>query len=599
MKVPEKIKQIKESLVSLPSGDFLKTGTELFAAILGNDFSDSVYNKTFSAADFLDQYDEGNYNEEKTKEGDDKFIKNLLSNIHLSLVITKDDLRNLAGKEGVKLGKKDESLWHNFIFLVAEAKNRKEYPKRVDYERITKILNRRLGSPAVILLCCPKSKKVSLSLIDRRASKLQEGRDVIGSKVSMLYSIHCRKPQAAYLEILRDLNIVDLIKRSDLSQDSKYFDAIVQEWHKTTGIDKFREGTYEKGSAKAACNVESRTIFCRDNIDVLRGINDECIDLIYLDPPFNKNDIFTAPIGTTAAGASFKDTWGEEDLKDEWVDEIKGEYNLKEYLDSVKNFSNISNYCYLVYMAIRLLEMRRILKPTGSIYYHCDHTMSHYIKILLDVIFGGGGGGFRNEIIWWKGREGSGSRNLPTEYQNVFIYKKTKDYFWDSPRRPFKLSTLKNIKCDDKGWYYTRGRGADPRGALKSYVCSDKSLSKGQVISKLTSPGAKGALLGDLWDDIPNTAGKEKTGYMTQKPLALLERIILASSKQDDMVLDPFCGCATTCIAAERLRRKWIGVDISTKAYELVKGRLEKEVPPNLFRGKPHFKKLPPQRSTL
>ena len=136
-------------------------------------------------------------------------------------------------------------------------------------------------------------------------------------------------------------------------------------------------------------NVKPRTIFCHDNLDILRGMDDACVDLIYLDPPFNKNEIFTAPTGTTASGASFKDIWKQEDIKEEWVEQIKGEDELRTYLESVREFTpHISNYCYLVYMAIRLLEMKRVLKGGGSLYYHCDHTMSAYIKVLLDMVFG-------------------------------------------------------------------------------------------------------------------------------------------------------------------------------------------------------------------
>ena len=140
-------------------------------------------------------------------------------------------------------------------------------------------------------------------------------------------------------------------------------------------------------------NLNNRTIFCRDNIDVLQGINSNSIDLIYLDPPFNKNKVFTAPIGSSAEGASFKDTFREEDIKDEWVQSIKEDHiELHHFLNGIKAISSnkyyLYNYCYLSYMAIRLIEMRRVLKDTGSIYLHCDPTMSHYLKLLMDIIFG-------------------------------------------------------------------------------------------------------------------------------------------------------------------------------------------------------------------
>ena len=147
------------------------------------------------------------------------------------------------------------------------------------------------------------------------------------------------------------------------------------------------------------CNVENRTIFCDDNLDVLKGINSECIDLIYLDPPFNKNKEFTAPIGTSAEGASFKDIFREDDLKEEWLISIQEDHpDLFQYLNGIKGVGKPYYFAYLAYMAIRLLECHRLLKPTGSIYLHCDPTMSHYLKTTMDCIFSESN--FRNEITW-------------------------------------------------------------------------------------------------------------------------------------------------------------------------------------------------------
>ena len=244
MKDFNRITQIEKSLLSLPSGDFPELGTQLFAAILGDNFSESVYNRTFSADEFLDEYNDGNYSEENVKDVDDKFIKNLIIKIHLSFVITKDDLKNLAKQKGIKLKETDESLWHNFIFLVAESKKKGEHPKKMDYARITRIINRRMNSPVVILLCTPGSKKVSLSLVERRANKVQKERDVIGKKVSMLYAINCQKPHRADIELMKELNLVDLIKNQDLPDDNKYFDAIVQEWLREMSIEKLNKKFY-------------------------------------------------------------------------------------------------------------------------------------------------------------------------------------------------------------------------------------------------------------------------------------------------------------------------------------------------------------------
>ena len=174
----------------------------------------------------------------------------------------------------------------------------------------------------------------------------------------------------------------------------------------------------------AECNVENRTIFCDDNLDVLQGINSECIDLIYLDPPFNKNKTFTAPIGTSAEGASFKDIFREDDLKEEWLSTIEEDHSeLYQYLNGIKGIGKSYNFAYLAYMAIRLLECQRILKPTGAIYLHCDPTMSHYLKTTLDCIFGENN--FKNEIIWLR-KQGEqhnlARKRLPSSHDVIFWY---------------------------------------------------------------------------------------------------------------------------------------------------------------------------------
>ena len=298
-------------------------------------------------------------------------------------------------------------------------------------------------------------------------------------------------------------------------------------------------------------NISNRTIFCKDNLDVLQGINSESVDLIYLDPPFNKNKTFTASIGSNAEGASFKDYFREEDVKDEWVETIKEDHiELYNFLNGVKSISNskhyLYNYCYLCYMVIRLVEMRRILKDTGSVYFHCDPTMSHYIKIMMDTIFGEDN--FRNEIIWYYSNASRGKRVLAKSHDLILWYSKSNSYQFIS------ANILVPFKSQMTDWRYERGgqKGKKkPIGKIPDDVFTLPSL---------------------------NTMAKERIGYPTQKPLALLERLIKTSSKESDVVLDPFCGCATTCIASEILNRKWIGIDISVKAYELVKERLNKEV---------------------
>ena len=328
-----------------------------------------------------------------------------------------------------------------------------------------------------------------------------------------------------------------------------------------------------------SCNVDNRTIFCRDNLDVLRGINSKSIDLVYLDPPFNKKKEFTAPIGSSAEGASFSDVFKEEDVKEEWIKTIEEDNEeLRKFLLSVQDWDNTYNFAYLAYMAIRVLEIRRILKETGSIYLHCDPTMSHYLKLLLDCVFGEQS--FRNEIVWCYTRMSAGKqRQLSRAHDIIFWYSKENDWTFDvdSIRLPYAKGST-----DREGYALNR-------------------LGSGYSKEGKTVLHSKGKFPEDWIVHIPYLRSKkERTGYPTQKPLALIERIIKASSKEGDVVLDPFCGCATTCVAAEKLGRKWVGIDVSIKAYELVQQRLKKEVVNPLYKDKDlHFSTAPPKRTDI
>lgn len=380
------------------------------------------------------------------------------------------------------------------------------------------------------------------------------------------------------------------------------------------------------------CNVKNRTIFCDDNLDILRGINSECIDLIYLDPPFNKNKKFTAPIGTSAEGASFRDIFTQDDLKEEWLKTLEeNQTDLFRYLSGIRGIGKPYNFAYLAYMAIRLIECRRVLKPTGSIYLHCDSTMSHYLKTTMDCIFGEDN--YRNEIVWKRTSRGfKGSQFAPRKFNSntecILLYFKSKNSFFDmSPVLEPYGEKIKAFKLQDNhGRYYLdlacNRRSADPRPNLcyeyrgynppytsgwkvgrKKMEELDKAgelVEKNQQLYRKIRPKA-GSIRNNLWDDINESKGEESTGYPTQKPVALLKRIIKVSSNEDDIVLDPFCGCATTCVAAEELNRKWIGIDISVKAYELVNQRLTKEVadPSHLFKSQNtiHMRTDPPKRT--
>ncbi len=306
-------------------------------------------------------------------------------------------------------------------------------------------------------------------------------------------------------------------------------------------------------------NVKNRTIFCHDNLDILRGINSNSVDLIYIDPPFNKKKMFIAPTGSSAEGASFKDWFEEKEIKEEWLDSIEQDNpSLHNFLNGIKAMDGRKsyNFCYLAYMAIRLIEMRRVLKPSGSIYLHCDATMSHYLKLVMDCIFGEKK--FQNEIVWYYYNKFSkGTKIFAKNYDQIFFYSKNTNYYFN-PLRELRRTPIKQLVRENVNGVLKNKKNAE--GKVIYRIVHDKKIDAVWKISCLQN------------------ASKEYVGYPTQKPVVLLERIIKASCPEDGIVLDPFCGCATTCVAAEKLSRKWIGIDISLKAYELVKKRLKKEL---------------------
>ena len=298
-------------------------------------------------------------------------------------------------------------------------------------------------------------------------------------------------------------------------------------------------------------NFENRTLYTADNLDIMRGLNSETVDLIATDPPFNSKKNYAAALGTKAAGATFTDTWSLDDVKKEWVEALQSDNTATwSAITAAGYIHGESSQAYLTYMAIRLLEMRRILKPTGSIYLHCDPTMSHYLKALMDAIFGRAN--FRNEVIWCYTSGGVSKRWFGKKHDVILFYSKSKAYNFNVQYRPYSEGTVQ-------------------RG-LTQYK---KRLNKDYSLRK------EGAVENDWWSGIQpilSPTSKERQGYPTQKPLKLYSRIIKTSSNEGDMVLDPFCGCATTCVAAERLGRRWAGIDVEEKARELVVNRLREEV---------------------
>ena len=305
-------------------------------------------------------------------------------------------------------------------------------------------------------------------------------------------------------------------------------------------------------TAKAgAPNWSNQTIWTGDNLDIMRGMNSASVDLIYLDPPFNSKADYAAPIGSKAAGAAFKDTWGLNDVNLAWHGEIKHEQpGLYDLLNATRRINGDSMMSYLIYMAIRVMEMRRLLKPTGSIYLHCDTFASHYLKLLMDSLFGKQC--FRNEIVWRIG--------------------------WVSGFKTQKRGWIRN---HDTILYYVASPAAAKR-FNKEYI----PYAPDYVRRDGKRPTGKGVPIEDTWncsngdrlDSLMIKSFAQKTGFPTEKPLDLIRRIVRASSNEDDMVLDPFCGCATACIAAEMEQRQWAGIDISSKAADLVKDRMDREL---------------------
>ena len=276
-------------------------------------------------------------------------------------------------------------------------------------------------------------------------------------------------------------------------------------------------------------NWRNRTLFHGDNLPFLRGLNSETVDLVATDPPFNKGRDFHATPDSLAAGARFQDRWRwADDVEGAWIDQIQDDWPaVWEVIDAARAAWGDDMAAFLCFIAVRLIEMRRVLKPTGSLYLHCDPTASHYLKTLLDAVFGRRN--FRNEIVWSYGLGGSSRRYYSRKHDVLLFYVRGSDYTFNKPLVPATSARL--------------------RGQLKGAT--------------------------DVWE-IPtiNNMAHERTGYPTQKPLPLYERIVSASSNPGDVVLDPFAGCATTPIAAERLGRQWLAMDIWEGAYGTVRQRL-------------------------
>ena len=374
--------------------------------------------------------------------------------------------------------------------------------------------------------------------------------------------------------------------------------------------------------------MDTNVLYYGDNLEILRKhIPDESIDLIYLDPPFNSsatyNVLFKEPGGKSSQAqmSAFEDTWHWGLESEKALQEIAASpiapAATKEFMSVLPNLvgKRTDMSAYITMMCVRLIELRRVLKNTGSIYLHCDPTASHYLKLLLDTIFGATN--FRNEIVWKRSSAhsdiGQGAKHMGRLYDIILFYSKTDNYICNMQYTPYTEEYTNNSYRHvepETGRRYFLGDITGPGGAAKgspeyeflgvtrfwrfSKENMEKLYKEGRIIQ--TKPGTvprykryldemPGVPIQDIWDDLQpiGAQAKERLGYPTQKPLTLLERIINYSTNEGDVVLDPFCGCGTAVVVAQKLNRKWIGIDVTHLAIGLMKWRLKNLTPPAQF----------------
>lgn len=360
-------------------------------------------------------------------------------------------------------------------------------------------------------------------------------------------------------------------------------------------------------------------LYYGDNLDVLRThVRDESVDLVYLDPPFNSNAsyniLFKSPTGAGADASieAFDDTWSWGPAASAALMDIteSGNHALHVLMQAVRTaIGENAMMAYLAMMAVRLVELHRVLKPTGSLYLHCDPTASHYLKLVLDAVFGAEN--FRTEIIWKRTfAHGNVGRTYGDVTDTIFFYPKTARYVWNQPFRQvageriavkypsmdpdgrrWQSVTLRNPGLRPNLHYpYTASNGVTYQPHANGWSCNIERMRKydregrlhfpvradGALRLKMYADESSGERLQSLWDDIPPISSRalERLGYPTQKPRALLERIISVSSNPGDIVLDPFCGCGTAVDAAQKLGRRWIGIDVTHLAIGLIEKRL-------------------------
>lgn len=362
-------------------------------------------------------------------------------------------------------------------------------------------------------------------------------------------------------------------------------------------------------------NVQKNTLFYGDNLPILREhIANESIDLVYLDPPFNSkrtyNVLFKDESGkeSEAQITAFDDTWHWNAAAEQTYQDLVTATSpqVANMMSALRQFIGSNQMmAYLVMMAARLAELHRVLKPTGSLYLHCDPTASHYLKIVLDTIFGPQN--FKNEITWKRANAHNDPKRFGRISDIIFYYSKTANPIWNTQYTAYREDYYKShFKQDAQGRYYRTvpldapRHGAGPSTLLYEWRGKWPASSRTWAVQKETmeeyerkgllrytrtgtptllqyADEMPGVPLQDIWTDIPpvNPQAAERLGYPTQKPLALLERIVQSSSNPGDVVLDPFCGCGTTIAAAHKLGRRWIGIDITHLSIALQKYRLK------------------------
>lgn len=360
------------------------------------------------------------------------------------------------------------------------------------------------------------------------------------------------------------------------------------------------------------------TLYYGDNLDILRRyVPDESVDLVYLDPPFNSNATYNVLFGdakgamSTAQIQAFDDTWHWDHSAAEALDDVL-QFGGRP-AEAMRAFELLLGHgdmlAYLSMMAPRLIELRRVLKPTGSIYLHCDPTASHYLKVLLDAIFGPEN--YRSEIIWKRYHAHNDAKHYGAVHDVILFYSRGRTILFNKQHQPYEASYIEErfrfADPDGRRWSeqnlaspnprpnltypYTASNGITyqppPNGwkytpARMAALDKDRRLhfpkrSDGRLRLKNYMDELPGLPIQDLWTDIVAIGGSspERLGYPTQKPLALLERIIAASSNEGDVVLDPFCGCGTAVVAAQKLGRRWVGIDLTHLAINLMRTRIK------------------------